>query len=88
FRDDQMMEVVPDIMDTFDPTVFIFDRYPGGVGFSPQLFEMHSELLKKARDVIAFCSCQEGCPSCVGPVNEVGRRSREVALKILEAASV
>nr|HID58799.1 DEAD/DEAH box helicase [Desulfobacterales bacterium] len=33
FHDDQMMEVVPDIMDTFDPTVFIFDRYPGGVGF-------------------------------------------------------
>jgi DEAD/DEAH box helicase domain-containing protein len=72
-----------DRMDAFDPTLFLFDAYPGGIGFSQQLYELHGELLDRARGLIAGCPCENGCPSCVGPVMEMGIRSKEVALAIL-----
>lgn len=68
----------------FQPTIFLYDNYPGGVGFSPELFDEHDILLQRALDVIKDCKCEEGCPSCVGPTKEVGVRSKEVAIGILE----
>lgn len=68
----------------FQPTVFLYDNYPGGVGFSPELFDQHEVLMKRALDVIRSCDCDEGCPSCVGPTKEVGVKSKEVSLRILE----
>jgi len=68
----------------FQPTIFLYDNYPGGVGFSPELFDEHDILLQRALDVIIGCQCDEGCPSCVGPTKEVGVRSKEVAIGILE----
>ncbi len=53
----------------FDPTLFVYDRIPGGVGLSPRLFESREELLRRARAVIEGCSCDFGCPACVGPVS-------------------
>jgi DEAD/DEAH box helicase domain-containing protein len=49
------------------PTIYLYDNYPGGVGFSPRLFELHRELLQAAEELIAACPCEAGCPSCVGP---------------------
>lgn len=69
---------------SFDPTVFLYDVYPGGIGFSAKLFDLHERLLRETESLIAHCSCREGCPSCVGPVNEVGARSKETALAILK----
>jgi DEAD/DEAH box helicase domain-containing protein len=34
--------------------------------------------------LISKCPCPYGCPSCVGPVKEVGERSKEVALALLK----
>jgi len=74
-----------DIMiDAFDPTVFIFDAYPGGIGFSDLLYEEHDRLLTSARNLIESCPCTHGCPSCVGPVLEVGPAAKETALAIIE----
>ena len=74
-----------DIMiDAFDPTVFIFDAYPGGIGFSDLLYEGHDRLLTSARNLIESCTCTHGCPSCVGPVLEVGPAAKETALAIIE----
>ena len=70
--------------DAFDPTIFLFDAYPGGIGFSDLLFERHDALLDSARRLISACPCQCGCPSCVGPTLEVGPRAKEAALAILE----
>lgn len=67
----------------FEPTLFIYDNYPGGMGFSPQLFDDTLELLKKTLRLISKCKCLSGCPSCVGPVKEVGEKSKEVALSLL-----
>ncbi|MBM3744557.1 MAG: DEAD/DEAH box helicase [Acidobacteria bacterium] len=69
----------------FEPDLFLYDAYPGGVGLSAPLFEMTTRLLEHARDLIAACRCEEGCPSCVGPVGEVGARGKEAATRILEA---
>ncbi len=71
-------------LDTFDPTLFIYDAYPGGIGFSDQLFALHDQLIDAARHLIRGCDCETGCPSCVGPILEVGARGKEVALAILD----
>ncbi len=70
-------------MDLFEPTLFLYDNYPGGIGFSPQLFEDTQVLLEKTMRLISRCECRWGCPSCVGPTREVGERSKEVAWALL-----
>jgi len=67
----------------YDPTVFIFDAYPGGIGLSENLFERHDELIAAARSIIGACPCDHGCPMCVGPVLEVGPSAKAAALAIL-----
>jgi DEAD/DEAH box helicase domain-containing protein len=67
----------------YDPTVFIFDAYPGGIGFSENLFERHDELIRTARSMITSCPCEHGCPMCVGPSLEVGPSAKKAALQIL-----
>lgn len=61
---------------TEDPTVYIYEKYPGGVGFSEKLFEAHGRLLERALSIIKHCPCPSGCPSCVGPVEEVGSEGK------------
>jgi len=67
----------------FEPNIYLYDRYPGGVGLSEPLFRMSDSLLEKTRKLIADCPCPSGCPSCVGPVGEIGEKGKEVALEIL-----
>jgi DEAD/DEAH box helicase domain-containing protein len=66
-----------------EPNVFIYDNYPGGIGFSRPLFDMHGLLLERTRDLIAGCPCQSGCPSCVGPEGNTGPHAKQVASRIL-----
>ena len=80
---DSPEEIPQDRMDLFEPTLFIYDNYPGGMGFSHQLFDDSKVLLEKTLRLISRCECQSGCPSCVGPVKEVGEKSKEVALALL-----
>jgi DEAD/DEAH box helicase domain-containing protein len=70
--------------DAFDPTLFIFDAYPGGVGFSDLLYRKHDHLLRASRSRILSCPCSSGCPSCVGPTLEVGISAKKVASAILD----
>lgn len=67
-----------------EPRIFIYDNYPGGIGFSEPLYEMHRELLVKTRHLIDSCPCESGCPSCVGPVGETGPLAKAVASRIVE----
>ncbi|MDP2052547.1 MAG: DEAD/DEAH box helicase [Acidobacteriota bacterium] len=66
------------------PRIFIYDAYPGGIGFSAPLWGMQQELLSKASALIAGCDCDTGCPTCVGPVGETGPLAKTVALRLLE----
>jgi DEAD/DEAH box helicase domain-containing protein len=67
-----------------EPRVFIYDNYPGGIGFSEPLFRMHVELLARTRELIAGCDCERGCPTCVGPVGNTGPLAKVAALRILD----
>ncbi|MCS7186053.1 MAG: DEAD/DEAH box helicase [Armatimonadetes bacterium] len=51
--------------DTRQPTVFIYDGFPGGAGFSEAAFERLDELLERTLETIVNCPCKAGCPSCV-----------------------
>jgi DEAD/DEAH box helicase domain-containing protein len=66
-----------------EPNVFIYDNYPGGIGFSRPLFEMHALLLERTRELIGGCPCESGCPSCVGPEGNTGPHAKQVASRIL-----
>jgi DEAD/DEAH box helicase domain-containing protein len=68
---------------SFEPDLFLFDNYPGGIGQSQPLFKLTSKLLAGAMDVLKACACEAGCPACVGPVGEVGERGKEAAQRIL-----
>ncbi len=66
------------------PTVVVFEHIPAGLGLSKRIFDRHGELLASARDLISTCSCQTGCPSCVGPGGELGSGSKKETLAILQ----
>jgi DEAD/DEAH box helicase domain-containing protein len=69
----------------YEPNIFIYDNYPGGIGLSEPLYRLHDRLLAEGLAMIAACGCQDGCPSCVGPAGEVGSRGKEVALILLRS---
>jgi DEAD/DEAH box helicase domain-containing protein len=66
-----------------EPTVFLYDNYPGGIGLSEPLFGMHEELLSRTRELIDGCPCESGCPSCVGPEGGSGPMAKAVASRLL-----
>ena len=69
-----------------DPTVYLYDKCPGGVGFSEKLFALHEELMRNARDLILRCPCKSGCPSCVGPEDLVTKEGKAAAIALMNAA--
>jgi ATP-dependent helicase YprA (DUF1998 family) len=46
--------------------IFIYERYPHGLGFTARAYDMLHEILPAVLDTISKCPCDEGCPSCVG----------------------
>jgi DEAD/DEAH box helicase domain-containing protein len=68
---------------TFEPNLFLYDNYPGGIGQSAALYKLTKPLLENASRLLASCKCEAGCPSCVGPIGEIGERGKEVAGRIL-----
>jgi DEAD/DEAH box helicase domain-containing protein len=67
----------------FEPNLYLYDAYPGGIGFSEPLFRVHHLLIQRTRELIAACTCDSGCPSCVGPAGDLAHRAKEAALAIL-----
>jgi DEAD/DEAH box helicase domain-containing protein len=67
--------------------IFVYDNYPGGIGFSAPLYEVHRELVTSTRRLIAECQCENGCPGCVGPVGNTGPLAKAAALRILDLLS-
>ncbi|MBD1381652.1 DEAD/DEAH box helicase [Metabacillus arenae] len=78
------LHVVPQVkaIHNDEPTVFLYDRYPGGVGLSKKVFELFEDISKDACEAVSICSCQHGCPSCVG--NEGGEKQKMDTLLLLE----
>jgi DEAD/DEAH box helicase domain-containing protein len=51
--------------DTGEPTVIVYDGYPGGAGFADRGHDVLAAWLGAVRDAVAGCACEAGCPSCV-----------------------
>jgi DEAD/DEAH box helicase domain-containing protein len=77
-------DMAGDEKELFEPNLYLFDAYPGGIGFSEPLYRVHDLLRRRTHELIAACPCENGCPSCVGPAGENSARTKEAALAILD----
>lgn len=50
---------------TGEPTILVYDGYPGGAGYAARGFEAFDQWLGATRSLIAGCPCEQGCPRCV-----------------------
>jgi ATP-dependent helicase YprA (DUF1998 family) len=48
------------------PTLYIYDKYPGGLGYAQRAYHLCEEIMQSALKLIQGCGCEDGCPSCVG----------------------
>lgn len=55
---------------TEKPTIYVYDNAPGGTGLAEGFAERQEEILRAAYDLVRECSCEDGCPSCIGAVDE------------------
>jgi DEAD/DEAH box helicase domain-containing protein len=79
----EKLETLPtEVLSRFDPTLYLYDSIPGGMGLASQVHDLFPELLEQAAQLLETCQCEDGCPSCVGPPTEMGSRARAVALLI------
>jgi len=69
------------------PTVTVYEVYPGGVGCSSRLFDLHDRLLEETLELIAACPCQAGCPSCTGPLPATAEDPKEACIQLLTQAT-
>ena len=67
----------------FEPNLYLYDAYPGGIGFSEPLYRACDILVKRTQELISACPCEKGCPSCVGPLGERQEHAKDAALEIL-----
>ncbi len=70
---------------TNKPTVILYDNCPGGVGLAHKAYGMQKLLLDKALAIVSGCPCPMGCPSCAGPMGEIGQDGKATAIALLEA---
>ncbi len=83
--DSRDLGVVREIKSPFTgaPTLYLYDRYPGGVGLAERLYDIYDQVLEAAATLVEQCECTEGCPSCVGPPIAPGAGARRATLEVL-----
>lgn len=84
--DPQDLHVIPQVKADHNekPTIFFYDRYPGGIGLSEKIHSGMSVVFAETKKMIEQCKCQTGCPSCIG-TDAVGETAKRDTLKIIEA---
>jgi DEAD/DEAH box helicase domain-containing protein len=50
---------------TGEPTIFIYDGHPGGIGITKRGFDCFEYLTADAHGLVDECPCESGCPSCI-----------------------
>lgn len=78
------IHVVPQVkaVHTNRPTVFIYDSYPGGIGLSEKIYKQWEPLLEQAGQHVSSCSCENGCPVCIG-AQEAGVKMKSDVASLL-----
>jgi DEAD/DEAH box helicase domain-containing protein len=67
-----------------EPTIYLYEAMPGGIGLSERLWDRHDELVMAAADLLMACPCDAGCPACTGPRLEPDVDARALALRLLD----
>jgi DEAD/DEAH box helicase domain-containing protein len=70
--------------ESFQPNVYLYDKYPGGIGFSKILYDVHQTIIQSVESLVRNCECVSGCPSCIGAPLVYARRAKEAVLYLLE----
>ncbi|MFB3163011.1 DEAD/DEAH box helicase [Neobacillus sp. 179-J 1A1 HS] len=84
--DPQDIHVIPQVKADHNekPTIFFYDRYPGGIGLAEKIHSGMSVVFSETKKMIDNCKCQTGCPSCIG-TDAAGETAKRDTLKIIEA---
>ncbi|RSD26541.1 DEAD/DEAH box helicase [Mesobacillus subterraneus] len=79
------VHVVPQVKAAHNekPTIFFYDRYPGGIGLSEKIYSGLEEILSQTKQMVKNCQCAEGCPSCIG-TDTTSIHSKKDVVKILD----
>ncbi|WP_026573234.1 DEAD/DEAH box helicase [Bacillus sp. UNC438CL73TsuS30] len=82
--DPQDIHVVPQVKADHNekPTIFFYDRYPGGIGLSEKIYQGMPEVFEETKKMIEHCQCESGCPSCIG-AETINEQSKKDAIKII-----
>ncbi|MFD0827834.1 DEAD/DEAH box helicase [Neobacillus sp. M.A.Huq-85] len=82
--DPQDIHVIPQVKADHNekPTIFFYDRYPGGIGLSEKIYQGMPEVFEETRKMIEHCQCESGCPSCIG-ADTINEQSKKDAIKII-----
>jgi DEAD/DEAH box helicase domain-containing protein len=73
---------------TGQPTLYLYDAVPGGVGLTERLYTLTPDLIRTSREAVESCRCADGCPACVGPAIEVGARGKQTVIELLAGLDV
>ncbi|WP_413380708.1 DEAD/DEAH box helicase [Alkalihalobacillus sp. 1P02AB] len=65
------------------PTIFMYDRYPGGIGLAKEVYKKIDFILEQVKSLIELCPCEAGCPACVGASNTNSHNSKRVVLSLI-----
>ncbi|WNF21469.1 DEAD/DEAH box helicase [Mesobacillus jeotgali] len=78
------VHVVPQVKAAHNekPTIFFYDRYPGGIGLSEKIYSGIEEILNQTKQMVLNCQCSEGCPSCIG-TDTTSIHSKKDVVKLL-----
>ncbi|MCM3766609.1 DEAD/DEAH box helicase [Neobacillus niacini] len=84
--DPQDIHVIPQVKADHNekPTIFFYDRYPGGIGLSEKIHSGMTEVFMEAKQMIGRCRCESGCPSCIG-TDTVSETAKQDAIKIIDS---
>ena len=67
------------------PTLYVYDRYRGGIGIARRLYAIDRQVFQAAYTMVRECSCPGGCPSCVGPRLDIQEPSKAITRDLLQA---
>lgn len=66
------------------PVIYIYDQIPGGVGLSAQLVSLGVSFLQSVLDFVSGCTCNHGCPTCLGPEHQALNTAGALQSALLE----
>ncbi|RHW39282.1 DEAD/DEAH box helicase [Lysinibacillus yapensis] len=78
------VSVVPQVKSAHNeqPTLFIYDSYPGGIGLAERVYHILGPILEETIQHVRSCPCKSGCPSCIGAQDSLNE-SKDKVIKVL-----